>query len=112
MQAGEEVLRGEARELSREEILSDKIHELIAHMRETMRHAPGVGLAAPQVGVALRLAVIEDREEYHSKLTQAQLLEREREPVPFHVVINPRIVAAEKRRVELFEGCLSVGGYS
>jgi len=114
MQAGEEVLRGEARELSlsREEILSDKIHELIAHMRETMRHAPGVGLAAPQVGVALRLAVIEDREEYHMKLTPAQLLERERKPVPFHVVINPRIVSAENTSVEFFEGCLSVAGYS
>jgi peptide deformylase len=112
MQAGEEVLRGEARELSREEILSDKIQELVAFMRDTMRHAPGVGLAAPQVGIALQLAVIEDCEEYHKKLTQAQLLERERKPVPFHVVINPRIVSAENTSVEFFEGCLSIPGYS
>jgi peptide deformylase len=112
MQAGEEVLRGEARELSREEILSDKIQELITHMRETVRYAPGVGLAAPQVGVALRLAVIEDREEYQKKLTQPQLIEREREPVPFHVMINPRIVSTENTSLEFFEGCLSVVGYS
>jgi peptide deformylase len=112
MQAGEEVLRGEARELSRQEILSDTIQELIAHMRDTMRHAPGVGLAAPQVGVALQLAVIEDREEYHKKLTQAQLSERERKPVPFHVMINPRIVSADDTSLEFFEGCLSVAGYS
>jgi peptide deformylase len=112
MQAGEEVLRREARELSRQEILSNKVHELIAHMRETMRHAPGVGLAAPQVGVALQLAVIEDREEYHKKLTQAQLFERERKPVPYHVMINPRIVSAENTSVEFFESCLSITGYS
>jgi peptide deformylase len=112
MQAGEEVLRGEARELSREEILSDKVQELIAHMRDTMRDAPGVGLAAPQVGVALQLAVIEDREEYQQKLTPAQLLEKERKPVPLHVMINPRIVSAENTSVEFFEGCLSIAGYS
>jgi peptide deformylase len=73
VQAGEEVLRVPARELSREEILSEKTRELIEHMKETMRHAPGVGLAAPQVGVSLQLAVIEDREEYHKKLSAAQL---------------------------------------
>jgi peptide deformylase len=98
--------------LSRDEILSDEIQELIIGMRDTMRQAPGVGLAAPQVGIALRLAVIEDREEYHKKLTEAQLLERGRKPVPFHVIINPRIVSAENTSVEFFEGCLSVAGYS
>lgn len=112
VQAGEEVLRGETRVLSRDEILSDEIQELIIGMRDTMRQAPGVGLAAPQVGIALRLAVIEDREEYHKKLTEAQLLERGRKPVPFHVIINPRIVSAENTSVEFFEGCLSVAGYS
>ncbi|MGB8986999.1 MAG: peptide deformylase [Candidatus Sulfotelmatobacter sp.] len=112
VQAGEEVLRGETRVLSRDEILSDEIQELIIGMRDTMRQAPGVGLAAPQVGIALRLAIIEDREEYHKKLTEAQLLERGRKPVPFHVIINPRIVSAENTSVEFFEGCLSVAGYS
>lgn len=112
VQAGEEVLRRPARELSREEILSDKIQELIKSMREIMRNAPGVGLAAPQVRVSLQLAVIEDREEYHRKLTAEQLHERQRRAVPFHVIINPRIVSAESRSVEFFEGCLSVAGYS
>ena len=111
-QIGEEVLRGEARELSREEILSATTQELIEHMRETMRSAPGVGLAAPQVGMPLQLAVIEDREEYHAKLAPAQLFERERKPVPFHVLINPRIVARQDSAVEFFEGCLSVTGYA
>jgi peptide deformylase len=112
VQAGEEVLRVAARQLFREEILSEKTRELIEHMKETMRNAPGVGLAAPQVGVSLQLAVIEDRQEYHKKLTPSQLAERHREPVPFHVLINPRIVSSGGAKVEFFEGCLSVGGYS
>jgi peptide deformylase len=112
IQAGEEVLRIQARELSREEILSEKTRELIEYMKETMRYAPGVGLAAPQVGISLQLAVIEDREEYHQKLTAEQLAERQRRPVPFHVIINPRIVSSDSDTVEFFEGCLSVTGYS
>jgi peptide deformylase len=111
-QIGEEVLRAPANELSREEILSTKTQELIEHMRDTMRNAPGVGLAAPQVGVALQLAVIEDREEYHQRLSPAQLSERQRQPIPFHVIINPRIVSADNTHLEYFEGCLSVTGYS
>jgi len=60
----------------------------------------------------LQLAVVEDREEYHKKLTPAQLSEKQRRPVPFHVLINPRIVSADSIGVEFFEGCLSVTGYS
>jgi len=112
VQAGEEVLRVRARELSREEILSEKMRELIEHMRETMRYAPGVGLAAPQVGIQVQLAVIEDREEYQKRATAEQLAERQRQPVPFHVIINPRIVSSDSANVEFFEGCLSVTGYS
>jgi peptide deformylase len=112
IQAGEEVLRAQARKLSHEEILSEKTRELIEHMKETMRSAPGVGLAAPQVGISLQLAVIEDREEYHKKLTAEQLSERQRQPVPFHVIVNPRIVPSDSTNVEFFEGCLSVAGYS
>jgi peptide deformylase len=112
VQAGEEVLRLPARELSREEILSARTGDLIEHMKDTMRFAPGVGLAAPQVGVSLRLAVIEDRPEYHKRLTAEQMAERQRRPVPFHVLINPRIVSSDSSAVEFFEGCLSVAGYS
>jgi peptide deformylase len=111
-QIGEEVLRVPANELSRKEILTAKTEELIEYMRDTMRNAPGVGLAAPQVGVPLQLAVIEDREEYHKKLTPTQLSERQRRPIPFHVIVNPRIVSADNTGVEFFEGCLSVAGYS
>jgi peptide deformylase len=63
VQAGEPVLRQKARELGIAEIRSEAIQQLIAHMRETMYDAPGVGLAAPQIGESLQLAVIEDRPE-------------------------------------------------
>ena len=112
VQVGEELLRARARELSREEILSETTRQLIEHMKETMRHAPGVGLAAPQIGVSAQLAVIEDREEYHKKAKPEQLRERQRQPVPFHVIVNPRIVSSGGAQREFFEGCLSLAGYS
>jgi peptide deformylase len=111
-QIGEQVLRAPANALSRQDILSPKTQELIELMRDTMRNAPGVGLAAPQVGVPSQLAVIEDREEYQKKFTPAQLSERQRQPIPFHVIVNPRIVSADNTGLEFFEGCLSVAGYS
>src|ERR1700721_1217083 len=89
--AGEPVLRGRARPLTPEEILLPSTQDLIASMHETMRDAPGVGLAAPQIGLPLQLAVIEDREEYQKDLTREMLAERERKAVPFQVLINPRI---------------------
>ncbi|HZR56873.1 MAG TPA: peptide deformylase [Terriglobales bacterium] len=112
VQAGEEVLRRQARALTWEEILSEETQQLIEYMRETMHDAPGVGLAAPQVGLPIQLAVIEDREEYHAQVDPARLAERERRPVPFHVLINPKIVFTDSTSVEFFEGCLSVNGFS
>ena len=64
VQAGEPVLRKPARVLRPNEIRSREIRELIAEMKETMYAAPGVGLAAPQIGQGIQLAVIEDRQGY------------------------------------------------
>src|SRR5215469_1085189 len=100
VQTGEPVLRQVARSLSKEEILSDNIQRLIGDMRETMRDAPGVGLAAPQVGLPLQLAVVEDREEYLRDLRPEQVAEKERRPVPFHVIVNPTIVPSGSLEVE------------
>lgn len=110
--AGEPVLRKPTRALSPKEISSKEIHNLIEHMRETMRGAPGVGLAAPQIGLSLQMAVIEDRKEYHKDVSAEQLELRERRPVAFHVLINPRIQSADDDQiVEFFEGCLSLPGF-
>ncbi len=112
VQTGEPVLRQAARPLTAAEITHPAIEELIVHMRDTMRDAPGVGLAAPQIGLAIQLAVIEDREEYLKGIAPELLAERERQPVPFRVLINPVIVERSEETVEFFEGCLSVAGFS
>ena len=108
---GEPVLRDAARPLRPEEIGSKPIRELIEHMRETLADAPGVGLAAPQIGEPLQLAIVEDKAEYHANLTPAELAERERRPVPFQVLVNPEIELLSPPEVSFFEGCLSLPGF-
>jgi len=77
--------------------IDDLIRDLVRDMIETMYAAPGVGLAANQVGVPLRVAVID--------ITAGQ------EPGNAIVLINPRIAEAEGKQVEE-EGCLSVPGFT
>ncbi len=91
VQAGNPVLRQPARPLTTSEMTSREIRNLIEAMRICMHEAPGVGLAAPQIGLSLQLAVIEDREEYQKDVAEAQLKERERKPVSFHAIFNPAI---------------------
>ena len=117
VQAGEPVLRQAARPLTRQEILGDEIQRLIHDMRETMRDAPGVGLAAPQIGLSLELAVIEDREETLQDLPPRELADKDRRPVPFHVIINPvitnpKITLTRDDEASFYEGCLSLAGFS
>ncbi|AXC15220.1 Peptide deformylase [Acidisarcina polymorpha] len=110
--AGEPVLRESARKLDRAEILSAEVQEIIGNMRETMYKAPGVGLAAPQIGLGLQLAVIEDKTEYMKDIRRELLAERERKPVPFHVIINPVLHLEESSDEDFFEGCLSLPGFT
>ena len=86
---GNPVLRQKARKVSR---IDQSIAKLVEDMIETMRDAPGVGLAAPQIGVPLQVAVVET------------------EPEQVHVIINPEIVKLDGEHL-LDEGCLSVPGY-
>ncbi|MGW0869454.1 peptide deformylase [Streptomyces sp. NPDC002740] len=76
-------------------------------LRVTMHAAPGVGLAAPQVGVALRIAVIEDP----APVPEEVRLARGRVPQPFRVLVNPSYEPVGSARAAFFEGCLSVPGY-
>jgi peptide deformylase len=112
VQVGETVLRGQSRFLDRNEIGSSQIQDLIARMRDTMRKAPGVGLAAPQIGVPLSMAVIEDKPEYTKDLSPAILTARGRKPVPFHVIINPVLTIQPGATIEFYEGCLSLAGFT
>lgn len=81
-------------------------------MRDTLRDAPGVGLAAPQIGVPVQLAIIEDPPEYWTELSASDLAVRERTAVPFRVIVNPRITFASQPSIEFFEGCLSLNGFT
>jgi peptide deformylase len=112
VQVGEPVLRQKARPVSAEEIGSAEMQNLIEWMRDTMRDAPGVGLAAPQIGLPIQLAVIEDRAEYMRAMPPDEQAERGRGPVEFQVLINPRIVERSDEQAEFFEGCLSLPGFS
>lgn len=111
VQAGHPVLRQKARPLTVDEIRGPEIARLVEEMRETMRDAPGVGLAAPQVGLPIQLVVIEDRPEYLEHRDPDEMKERERTAVPFQVLINPRLVIVDNTPIELFEGCLSVADF-
>ncbi|MEU9332878.1 peptide deformylase [Streptomyces sp. NPDC048290] len=79
----------------------------VAALRLTMRAAPGVGLAAPQVGVPLRIAVIEDP----APVPPEMALVRGRVPQPFRVLVNPSYAPLGAERIAFFEGCLSVPGW-
>jgi peptide deformylase len=74
---------------------SDQVRALVPRMLATMYRAPGIGLAAPQVGVGLRLAVVD--------------LMRDEKPAPI-VLVNPEVVAASEDLATREEGCLSLPG--
>lgn len=111
VQIGRPVLRARAAEVPSEELGSAKIRELVSKMIDTMRAAPGVGLAAPQIGVPLRVIVLEDRPELQSKLTAEERAERERVSFPVRAFVNPVLRTISSEEAMFFEGCLSVRGY-
>jgi peptide deformylase len=91
------VLRRKAHKV--EKIDAD-VRTLVADMVETMRNAPGAGLAAPQVGISKRVIVVEYGKE-----------DDEEAPKKLYVVINPEISFPTEEKVNGIEGCLSVPGY-
>lgn len=97
---GHPVIRGKARELTKGEIRSAEVQRLIDDMVETMHEYDGVGVAAPQVHVPLRLAVIEVPGDD----------ERTRAEVPLTVLVNPVVTPLGEEMVVGWEGCLSVPG--
>ena len=95
--AGDPVLRQKAKKVRK---IDASIQKLIDDMIETMRDAPGVGLAASQVVVPLRVIVMEIPEDDDREQPQRDL----------YVLINPQIVKRSGER-RLDEGCLSIPGY-
>ena len=101
VEIGHPVLRERAREVSADELASPEIQGLIDEMIETMRAAGGAGLAANQVGRALRIAVaeVDNNPRYPYK-----------PPIPLTVFVNPVIEPIDEETVVINEGCLSVPG--
>jgi peptide deformylase len=91
------ILRRKARPVTK---FDNNMQTLIDNMIETMRAAPGVGLAAPQVGVSERVIVVEYPEDD----------EKEDAPKKLSVVVNPELKVASTETVVGVEGCLSVPG--
>ena len=94
------VLKRKAREVT---TFDKNLHTLLDDMVETMREAPGVGLAAPQIGLSERIIVIE----YFEK---EELEEVENAPKKVWALINPEIVKASEEMLFGAEGCLSIPG--
>ncbi|MFF8032017.1 MULTISPECIES: peptide deformylase [unclassified Streptomyces] len=104
--AGDPVLR-RGTEPYEGQLGSVLLARFVEALRVTMRAAPGVGLAAPQVGVELRIAVIEDPAPVPEEVRRA----RGRVPQPFRVLVDPVYEPVGTGRAAFFEGCLSVPGY-
>lgn len=98
----EPVLRAKAEPVTQ---IDAELQDLIDNMIETMRVAPGVGLAAPQIGLSRRLAVIETLPEVDDEGNE---IEGSRD---LYVIINPEIVWTSRKTVKGIEGCLSIPGY-
>jgi peptide deformylase len=108
---GDPVLRRPAAAVDPADLGSPGLRRLITQMRATMEAAPGVGLAAPQIGVPLQLAVLHDGPEHWGDSSPVDLAVRERTALPFTVLVNPVLVALpEAGSVSFYEGCLSVPG--
>jgi peptide deformylase len=111
VQVGTPVLRQRAIEVPVAEVASDDIKGLIARMWDTLEAVPGVGLAAPQIGVSRRVVVVKDPREFVERLSPAQQAERERVPTAPYVLINPELAVIGSETRIFYEGCLSVERY-
>jgi peptide deformylase len=80
-------------------------------MRQTMHAAPGVGLAAPQVGESLQVVVMEDDGDHLEAMSVARRDELARDRLPFTVLVNPTLEPLGDETTQFFEGCLSISGY-
>ena len=78
-----------------------ELHALLADMQDTMRHLDGAGLAAPQIGISLRVVIFG---------FEANARYPEVAPLPYSVLINPHLTPLSNEETEAWEGCLSVPG--
>ncbi|MFO0616052.1 MAG: peptide deformylase [Polyangiaceae bacterium] len=111
VKSGHPVLRSRAADVPAEELRTDELRKLVRKMVEAMRAAPGVGLAAPQIGVDKRVIVLEDGERLMNKLSPEERAARGRVAFPLTCIVNPVLTIVKAEPATFFEGCLSVPGY-
>jgi peptide deformylase len=98
LKMGEPLLRAVAAPVTR---FDEELASLVADMDDSMRHLSGAGIAAPQIGVSLRVVIFELRDNpRYPHLT----------PVPYTVLVNPQLTPLGPEEDEGWEGCLSVPG--
>jgi peptide deformylase len=110
-QTGQPILRKQAKTVSRATLASKPTQDIIDFMISTLRDAPGVGIAAPQVGEQLQIIVIEDKSKYHDTITKQVIKAQGRKSIALKVLVNPKLEILDKKPAHFFEGCLSVDGY-
>ncbi len=106
VEAGDPVLRAVARPFDGQ-VDDATLTALAEVMRATMAAAPGVGLAAPQLGIGLSMFVAEDPARLDPETAEV----RRRAPMPLRVVLNAGYEPATGEEVAFYEGCLSIPGY-
>ncbi|CAA6660798.1 unnamed protein product [Spirodela intermedia] len=92
-------------------VLHEPARDIVEDMIQVMRQAPGVGLSAPQIGVPLRIIVLEDTKEYISYADRKEVEAQDRRPFNLLVILNPILKKKGDRTALFFEGCLSVDGF-
>ena len=106
VKAGEAVLHSRAEEVEAIEIKSERVQKIIDDMVRVMRKAPGVGLAAPKIGIPLRIIVLEDKIQYMAYYSNQELKAQDRTPFDLLVILNPKLKNTTTRTALFFEGCL------
>ncbi|GJT55093.1 peptide deformylase 1A, chloroplastic-like protein [Tanacetum coccineum] len=109
--AGARVLHKPAREVYPGEIGSARVDKVIDDMVKVMRKRRAVGLAAPQIGVPLRIIVLEDTKLRKALSPNKYNKEQDRRPFDLLVILNPKLKEKSNKTALSFEGCLSVPGY-
>ncbi|MEC9374931.1 MAG: peptide deformylase [Pseudomonadota bacterium] len=102
LQMGHPLLREKARPIEPKEIASERLENLLKDMVDTLHDKGGIGLAAPQIGESLSLAIIE--------IEGGPSRYGELESIPLSVFINPKIEILNPAVEGYWEGCLSVSG--
>ncbi|HXZ58576.1 MAG TPA: peptide deformylase [Steroidobacteraceae bacterium] len=98
LRMGEPLLREVAAPVTR---FDAELAALVSDMDDTMRASSGAGIAAPQIGVSLRVVIFELKDNpRYPQLT----------PVPYTVLVNPQLTVLDEEQEEGWEGCLSVPG--